>query len=181
MNPVISKIAARRIPTTSHIRAVDFINTEIGKHTDPSYYNLVLTELTNSKVDFEDYKVSRFTFLYFVHDAILLDRKGVQIDVKKLLVEVTQKAILYVKDHPWVFLVDDAAADENKPVKLDSEGKPKQKHGAKKQRALEIYRTHCQSKDRKEIVDLFVKEAGFIPSSAMTYYYICKKEVEQNG
>jgi hypothetical protein len=110
-------------------------------------------------------------YQYLIQDGLRLLKQGVEnVDTTWILDVALNKARNFKLKHPYVF----ATGEES--VKLNSKGEVKQKKGWKQARAIELHNAN-PNMDRKEKIQLFMKELDMTLAGATTYYHlICKKK-----
>lgn len=165
----IENIRNLDIPTNSYIKA--HLALRDRKDFDRlNYKDLINNVIDGHHVSNIDDRVAQYTFLYIVQEAVRNNMNGVEMSDWELFDLANRKAEKYIKNNSWVF----AKPDEE--PKVDSEGNPKKKKGAKKDMAIELYGKYRNEKSRKEIIQLFIDEIGMSKAGATTYYHNMKKE-----
>lgn len=161
MNP-IERLKSYHIPTYSFVAAIQNL-TE--KELRVSEYRSRIKELSNIKSNADD-KVARYHYLYLVQELVRQSLNTDKFDMEKLHNLALEKATTYVTKNPWLF-----AEREDAEPKLDAAGNVKQKKGAKKEQAIELWNKHKnENMTRKQWIDLLVTEVGLTPAGASTYH-----------
>lgn len=175
---IIEQLEAWGIPTDYDVKAVQAI-----RNHDPSSGLLWTEELSKEQkeerialilgidqITFENDKHARLVYGYAVGETV---KAGGQVDAQDILNRVAKT----IDDMPWVVKEYEAFshADEG-PPKLDAVGNVKQKKGAKKALAIEVYnREKGTERSRKEWIELLMSEVGLSKAGASTYYAGLKK------
>ena len=172
MNKILDVLRNQKVPVDSAVSAAQHLGLNgIGKLADKEYVKRI-KELTGVNATFEDSNMYRMSYAYFVTDAIKATDNTDKPDISKIWRVAKVKAAKLIKDQPWIF-----ATTEKEP-KLDAEGNIKPKKGAKKELAMEVYRTDIVGKIdvRKDAIAILVKKVGLTPAGASTYYANLKKK-----
>ncbi len=137
-------------------------------------YGAVLRSLLGGEYqELENSDHARVQVGYVIQLAIQSHMSGQEIDPSKIYTEATSKAHDFVNEMSWVF------AKKDEEVKLDAEGKPKQKKGAKQDQAYDVYvQAIKDGLSRKDIIQSFQDDVGMTKAGATTYFYNMKKKYE---
>jgi len=165
---LIQKLRDLSIPVSSPVKAIQYLNSREDMKLEQ--YNNIVSELTDSTTSFENQRQAKYSFLYLVQNIIKKSNNTNVLDTKMLLSESTFQAKNYIQNNPWVF------AQAEVVTKVDSNGKPKRKKGAKQIAALEIYKANI-NEDKKVIIQMFMDELDMSKAGATTYFYNAKKQV----
>lgn len=167
MHPAIQKIADRGIPTSSYVAAIRHLNDSGDLARDQ--YVSIMSDLVGQKVSVGDDRITKYTFLYLIQETI---RKSFNTDVMNMaeLLELAhRRAVTFIKENAFVF------AEPEDTITVDSDGKPKQKKGAKQEGAATIYQENI-SKGKATVIGLFMSELDMSKAGATTYFYNMKKQ-----
>lgn len=174
---IIDAIEAYDLPLNS--AAVQKFNSDAREGKYNGSMGMVLRNILNIDVPAmheidstvpEDH--SRVQVAYVIDGAIRAHKEGREITPSDLYTTATEKTRAFVQELSWVF----AKKEEDK---LDSEGKPKQKKGAKQLQAYEVYVQFVETdRSRKDIIQAFQDVVGMTKAGATTYYYNMKKKYE---
>lgn len=172
---VIATIAALGIPTRSQAAAIQHFRDHDPvwhRQTADTYQDLII-RITGVSAQSEDALELEYAFRYTVTTAI----EQPDLTGHTLVNLALARAQNFIADHPYVFAEPDEDLDA--PPKLDAQGKPKAKKGAKKEMARKVYDEKIRNEGltRKESIAILVEEVGLSPAGASTYYANLKKGV----
>jgi len=168
MTSVLTRLQDSGIPTRSAVAAIQHISNR-GRQT-ADYYNKSLSNLVDAPVQITDEHLARFTYLYTVQGIVDLSMNTDIIDATEVMHKAMSNAKKYLKENPWT------VAEPDEVVKTDAAGKPKRKKGAKQEEAGRIYNENKDTLDRKQIIEMFIKELDMSKSGATTYFYNMRKK-----
>ena len=132
---------------------------------DADTYRRIIGELTNSEeVNIGDDEADH-TFRYIVQD--IFENKEVDLD------SAQQRAIRFITKHPHVLIKPDRTSYYVPKKTVDATGAPVQKKGAKKQKALKLWRDN-EFGSRKDWIEFLMKEVPLSKAAASTYYHNMK-------
>jgi len=151
-------------------------------------FKSLIWELTGEDVTFADPRKEARTIAMYLVEYTMLESIGTDkvctfeqvdlpdpetippLDPQALLAKATTKALAYIEENPWVF----AVAEDDEP-KLDAQGKPKRKKGAKQEEAARIYQ-EVEGGEKKVIIERFMAELDMSKAGATTYFYNMRKK-----
>lgn len=164
MHNAITTLQNYKIPTGSYIRAIQEIN-EDGELSHNEYVKRC-KELVGADVELDE-KTDRYVYLYLVQETIRKSFTTDQLNMIELFEQAKELADKFCKENPYVFAT---SVDFENP-KLDANGNPKKKKGAKKELAKKIW-SENQGKNltRKQWIELLIEEVGLTPGGASTYH-----------
>lgn len=166
----VEQIKQFDIPVDSYIHAVQYIN-EQGYLDKSDYETRVRQLLGDNSIVFDDIKQARLYYLYTIQELVrnAADGDGITVDIVRKDIDTRFSA--FVTQHKWALVDDQEIASQQREQKVDANGKPKPKKGAKKELAKKVWN---ENKDkgytRKQFIDILVKEVGLTPAGASTYY-----------
>ncbi len=169
-------LAKRNIPTDSHIKAVGYCNKADFSHE-------IQTEILTAAVPtydvtiHEDLVHAKYSFLYFVQDAVMALNTGRVVDAETLLLESVTKSNRIISQLEWLY--DKEWRDEefkaSQPLPKSKQEGLVQNKGTKMEKAILIYKENKQL-TVKEIAALFVGQLDMTPAGATSYAYILRKK-----
>lgn len=175
MHKIIETIHTNHgVPIGSAVQAAQYLGgAGRGSALGKADYIRMLKDVTGKELSYENEDMYRMVYGYFVTEAINELNHTDVLDASKLLETAEVKAERLITNDPWMF-----AKPEAEP-KLDDDGKPKPKKGAKKDLAKKVYVEQIEGKvtKRKDAIEILVKEVGLTPAGASTYYANLKKGV----
>jgi hypothetical protein len=182
MQSPIDTIISYGIPTTSYIEAAQYVMNDDPENGRP-FFGLWSQERYETGIQsiigltaipkYINLKTARLVFGYTVQETIKTFNSGIIPSMEDVWTDVTTKSAEYIKNHPWS--VKDYTQADGEP-KLDAAGNPKQKKGAKKELAREVWNENKHKEmSRKEWIALLVELVGLTPAGASTYYAGLKK------
>lgn len=125
-----------------------------------------IVAITDTTPNVSDIHEARLMYQYLVQDGLRLRSQGVEnVDTKWILESALGKARAFKKKHPYVF-----ATGEDVAAKVNEKSEVKQKKGWKQARVIEL-RDANPNMDRKELIQLFMKECDMTLACATTYYH----------
>ncbi len=180
----IAVLKRRGVNVDSPISAIREVNWEFGWSTVQQWRNGI-TELVGEdtiNVESLDYMKARYTYLYLVQNFTKLYEevedvtpqlgkviKQTRSDAKNRIERITKGDLVWMVGSREISgLVDgytDTAGTEKK----------KGRKGRKKQAAEDLYTKYKDSKSRKEIIEMFMKDLDMSKAGATTYFHNCKK------
>lgn len=173
MNHVVEMIEqVYDLPIHSPVAAIQ----EYGERARDGEFNYgdILNSLIGQTVDVMDDPHARIQVGYVIQVAIQHHIDGAASSPLDIYHEATARAEVYVKENPWVFAV------KEEEVKLDANGKPKRKKGAKQEEAARIFQEMTEGVDpadvRKEVIGAFMEELDMSKAGATTYFYNMRKK-----
>ena len=170
MHPFFKQIADYGIPTDSIGSVVVYLNGR--DDLSRAEYERRIIELSGVQKEYIDDRDAKYCFLYLVQETFRkLDSTDI-LDMAERLDYAIVKARTYIENNQWVWAVAD---DDDERV--DSDGKPKRKKGAKQVEALRIYKENVDC-GKPVIIERFMNELDMSKSGATTYFYNMKKKVE---
>lgn len=146
----------------SAVRAIAMLNE--GGDLGADEYRTRIAQLTNGTLSLPD-QYARFTYLYLIQNGL----KNGQADLSC----AEKDAKKFIDQNPWIFAKSDSNSElrPRSAPKLDASGNPKQRKGAKKDKAIRFYNENKnQSWTRKEWIEKLVENIGLTPAGASTYY-----------
>lgn len=166
-------------PTNSFIAAIHHFKFERNplskRDCESSIAQIIGAEQTPS---YSNDKEANLYFLYVVQETVREFNKGHIPDMADVWVEAQARARRFIEENPWS--IRDYATEEGSPVDVD--GQPKQKKGAKKDQAEDLYRKMNDGKnDRNAIIQALVDEVGMSKAGATTYFHNLKKTFGFSG
>lgn len=167
----VEKLREYGIPVNSAVSAIQYVNGR--EDLTKEQYEANLSDLTGTSVSYDNKRIAKYTYLYFIQNAIKLSQNTDRGDAVALLEKSNADAVHYIKNNKWVFAAEDNP--DNAPAKVDSNGKPKRKKGAKQEEAARIYQEN-KGKDKKDIIQKFMDELDMSKAGATTYFYNMKKK-----
>lgn len=177
MNNIIETIELGfGLPINSRTQAIQEYGNRAQNGAFENYGNVLRGILGIDCQELENEDHARIQVGYVIELAIGAHLANKEIDPKQLYDEATSRAKLFVKDNPWHF------AKKMEEVKLDADGKPKAKKGAKQVKAYEVYcRLVQEDANRKTIIQAFQDEVNMTKAGATTYFYNMKKRYEKEN
>jgi len=159
----LAVIEALGIPTTSPVAAIRFLN---GNGVRIDSHEMIIEEMTGVKIDYNDSRLSRYTFLYMVQNLL---KSGVPENLPSLVTTSTIQADEFISKNKWAFVTTD---------NVGTDGKPKRKYGGTKEKAKRLWLDN-QDKEytRKQWIELLIKEVGLTKAGASTYHYNMRKNI----
>lgn len=167
MHQALKIISTYGIPTNSAIRAIQYLGEKEDYSTDQ--YRSMIKELIGFDL-VTDERQTKYTFLYLIQDIIKELYNTDKLDNEGLFLSAQTKALFFIRDNPWTF------AQPEETIKVDVEGKPKRKKGAKQEEAMRIYKENIDE-GKKAVIELFMSELDMSKAGATTYFYNTKKKV----
>lgn len=173
MNHVIETIeTVFELPTNSAVAAIQAYN---DRARDGHFnYGNVLNSLIGQDVEVMDDPHARVQVGYVIQVAIERNLAGEDVTPLEIYEDATGRAKVYVAENPWVFAV------KEEEVKLDANGKPKRKKGAKQEEAARIFQEMVEGNDpadvRKDIIAAFMEQLDMSKAGATTYFYNMRKK-----
>lgn len=156
------------IPTHSYIKAIQTINAREPEGRPTEVYVKRIKDIFGLDVQLDD-KHARYVFLYLVQETIRTSFITDVFDFNALLSLAVEHATQFTAENEYVF-----AVKEVEP-KLDNQGKPKRKKGAKKDEAERLWKEN-KGISKKDFMDLLMKELDMTRAGSQTYFYNCKKK-----
>lgn len=160
---IVDHLDRLRIPSFS----VAGVIVELGQQ-DLSLNQAIeqIVAITDTKPDVSDVHEARLMYQYLVQDGLRLRKQGVEnIDTVWILDSARNKAKAFKIKYPYVF-----ATGEDVAAKVNEKGEVKQKKGWKQARVIEL-RNANPNMDRKDLIQLFMKECDMTLACATTYYH----------
>ena len=168
MHPALIRLQDSGIPTRSAVAAIQYISDR--GHLSVDRYNKELSNITDTPIQITDVHLARFTYLYTVQGIVQKSMTTDNIDLTEVVTQAKSNAKNYLAENPWV------TAEAEDVVKTDAAGNPKRKKGAKQEEAARIYKENKDTVDRKQIIEMFIKELDMSKSGATTYFYNMRKK-----
>lgn len=143
-----------------------FYSAEIDQNTMEERIAL-LTGIDRNRIQTTNAKHAKIMYCYALQLTIRTDLTG-----EALWNDVVRRTASMVANSPWSITVYETYSPEDtgKP-KMDAAGNPKQKKGAKRTKAIEVYKANIdKNMTRKEWIALLVAEVGLTKAGASTYY-----------
>lgn len=166
MHEILKTIKEQDVPIASVVKAAQHLGMSgIGQLANVEYARRI-KELTGKDVSYDSDELYRMVYGYLVVESIKESEHTDILDADELLERAETKAGVLITTHSWMFV-----KSETEP-KLDTEGNPKPKKGAKKELAKKVYDEKIKDKvtARKEAIAILVEEVGLTPAGASTYY-----------
>lgn len=168
MHPAIETIRKYDIPVGSYLQAIRHL-MERPDLAHSQYVNLIREIVGEPITDTGDDRQTKYTFLYLVQEAIRASDNTDKLDMLELHDLAFQKAKNYIASNPWVW------AQPEDAERLDEDGKPKRKKGAKQEEAARIY-NESKADGKAKIIERFMAELDMSKAGATTYFYNMKKQ-----
>lgn len=169
MNP-IDILQDAEIPTHSYLAAIKHLNSFADKTLEQ--YKSAITDLTGIAYSTDDFRQTKYTYLYLVQELVRAHTKSIPISPEDVLECASTKAASFISGNSYVFA-------EPEDVYTDGDGIPKRKKGTKQDEALRIYKEHMN--DGKEakatIISLYQTELDMTKAGATTYFYSTRKKI----
>lgn len=170
MHEAIKTLISHKIPVTSYVAAIQYLNAKEPDGVSPERYEKRIKELIgNEGIQISD-KYVRHTYLYLVQETIRSSFTTDQIDMKMLFSDAVKRAVKFVDENEYMLF-----AEKKTPVKLDSKGEPKKKKGWKKDEAERLYKEN-KGMAKKDFMALLMDKLDMTKSGSQTYFYNCKKK-----
>lgn len=177
MKAPLEVIAEYGIPTNSFVAAIVALSDKVDTGRlilEKSWCEKEVAEIIGMEQPpvFETEKHAGLYFQYAVQETIRAYNEATDVPDMDVVWEKVQLRInKLVEEMPWT------VKEYTTEPKLDDEGKPKPKKGAKKELAKKVYAEQIEGKvsTRKEAIEILVKEVGLTPAGASTYYANLKK------
>lgn len=181
MSNVIANLKEYHIPVTSMGEAVRNITARwpaasTGKHG----YEDMIERLSGIKHETKHVKEAELVFGYLVQTAVKMHNECyINIKGSEVLTAAILKTTQYLLDNPWQVL-----EPETTPVAIDGVAQAttapvssKKRTGAsKKDMCIALFnKDNNNTKTRKELIALFMKELGLTAGGASTYVFNCQK------
>ena len=164
MNTILDTLQKYGIPIHSYILAVQSL-TDI--ELTPDQYRDRIKELSGHDSKAED-KHIRIHYHYLIQETVRRYMDTGIVDMGSVFISSDRKASEYCGKNPWIF-VD--KANNEVTASINSDAPKKQKKGAKKIHAKEVWEKNKDvERTRKEWIALLVGEVGLTPAGASTYY-----------
>lgn len=163
----IEVLQAHEIPTDAgRIRAVQ---AAAKLEYDNDAYRAVIADicqLDDAPEAHDD--IARLAFMYLVQDVI--DKHNTSLPF------AIERAEAYIADHPWVLAKAEPTSSYVPKSTVDALGKPKQKKGAKKAKAIAFWNANQgKYETRKEWIEALMENVGLTKGAASTYHHNMKK------
>ena len=169
MNP-IKQISEYGIPVNSYIAAIQYMNDR--SDLEQSQYENMIKNLTGVERKFDNHRDAKYTVLYLIQETIRKSNSTNKFNMSEILDFAYERAKSFIASNPWHW------AEPEEVQKVDSNGKPKRKKGAKQEEALRIYKENVDA-GKAKIIELFMSELDMSKAGATTYFYNTKKKVEK--
>lgn len=181
MSHVIEKLKEYNIPVTSMGEAVRDITkrwsaAEVGK----SGLDDMVECISGIQHETKHLKEAELVFGYLVQTAVKMHNEGYEnIKGSEVLTAAILKTAQYLQGNPWA--IQEA---ETAPVAINGVVQPttaivssKKRVGAsKKDLCIALFnKDNNNTKTRKELIELFIKELGLTQGGASTYVFNCQK------
>lgn len=163
-----------------HLKALDVPSfSVVGVITELGQQDLSLNQaleqietLTGTRPNVTDMHEARLMYQYLIQDGLRLRKQGVEnVETEWILDAALRKAVAFKTKHPYVF------ATEEEVVKVNVNGDVKHKKGWKQARAMELLKANPNI-DRKDLIQLFMKELDMTLAGATTYFYIATRTLK---
>lgn len=166
---IVDHLDALDIPTFS----VAGVIVELGQQELSLNQALEQIEaITGTRPNVTDMHEAKLMYQYLIQDGLRLKKQGVEtVETNWILDNAQRKAVAFMTKHPFVF-----ATGED--VKVNASGEVKQKKGWKLVRAVELMKSN-PNMDRKEMIQLFMKELDMTQAGATTYFHHTKTKMQE--
>ena len=170
MSKVIDNLNALDIPTDSVLRAVQVYNDRYrDQDSDKQLFVGLAGQILGKHFDLLDAPYARTQVGYIVQESVTRFLNGHGVDVEDVFEVATIKTHAFNEQYSWTY------AKPEEEVKLDAQGKPKRKKGAKQEEAAQIY-AELKGQDKKVIIERFMKDLDMSKAGATTYFYNMRKK-----
>jgi len=165
----IERLQSQKIPTNSFIQAIHTLS-ENGVQM-PEVYRSNYAELSGHDMPacLDDH--ARFHYLYLVQETVRQNMQTGNVNMAEVIDLAEERAKSYIAKNPWIFAKPEVGSPNYREPKMDAAGNPKQKKGAKREKAISLWNKHKdENLTRKQWIELLVAEVGMTPAGASTYH-----------
>lgn len=165
-------ITSYGIPTHNWVEAAQFV-LATDLQTKSEYERRIVEVLGLTAVPhYESQKVARVYFGYTIQETVRAFNSNAIPDMEALWEDINKRARKFITENPWSVREYTNEGDDGEP-KMDAAGNPKQKKGAKKELAKNIWDNNVDKQKtmkRNEWIALLCEKVGLTPGGASTYY-----------
>lgn len=159
---MITQLKELNIDTTNKFTAIESAG---ALEFDENTYRRIIGDLTGSKEVNVGDDEAKHTFLYLVEQVVT----DTEIDLNT----AQSKALKLIKRYPHLLIKPEHTSYYVPKKTIDATGAPVQKKGAKKQKALALWRSN-EFSTRKEWIEFLMAEVPLSKAAASTYYHNMK-------
>lgn len=173
MNSKIEILNDYDIPTNSAIKAIRYLNEKRTLRIED--YNQRIKDLIPLSATFTDLRMARIVYLYLVQEIIKANRRNEKVSDAVLYNNATVSAKHVHSKNYYYADGDVTVANGNSNNKLT--GKVRKKRQGYKEDSRRIFlEMKKEGAERKEVIENFIEKLGMPQNSAMSYFYMFKKE-----